>query len=112
MASHSSITQPRPAQDRRGFFVDFIPVASSLQTRSWRPRESRHSRAAACPLRGGRRLRWPRRRRQTYGLIFIIVVPRVVAQMKPHAWAEVHGYAGAMVVSAIADVVLNVTTVV
>jgi hypothetical protein len=33
--------------------------------------------------------------------------------MKPHAWAEVHGYAGTTVVSPIACVVvLNVTTVV
>jgi hypothetical protein len=49
------------------------------------------------------------------GLIIIIVVPRsrVVAEIKPYAWAEVHGYAGATVVSPIAYVVLiNVTTVV
>jgi hypothetical protein len=53
-----------------------------------------------------------------YGLIIIIVpvvVPRSmmasVAEMKPHAWAEVHGYAGT-VMSPIANVVINVTTVV
>jgi hypothetical protein len=49
------------------------------------------------------------------GLILIVVVPRsrVVAEMKPYAWAEVHGYAGTMVVSPIVYVVvLNVTTVV
>ena len=38
---------------------------------------------------------------------------RMVAEMKPHAWAEVHGYARTTVVSPIAYVVvLNVTTVV
>ena len=50
-----------------------------------------------------------------YGLILIIVVPRswVVAEMKPHARAEVHGYAGTAVMSPIAYVVvINVTTVV
>jgi hypothetical protein len=50
-----------------------------------------------------------------YGLIIIIMVPRsrVVAEMKPHAWGEVHGYARAMMASPIANVVLvNVTTVV
>jgi hypothetical protein len=37
----------------------------------------------------------------------------MVAEMKPHAWAEVHGYARATVVSPIANVVVvNVTTVV
>jgi hypothetical protein len=49
------------------------------------------------------------------GLIIIIVMPhsRMVAEMKPHAWAEVHGYARAMMASPIANVVLvNVTTVV
>jgi hypothetical protein len=36
-----------------------------------------------------------------------------MAEMKPHAWAEVHGYAGTTVMSPIAYVVvLNVTTVV
>ena len=48
------------------------------------------------------------------GLIIIIVVPRsrVVAEIKPYAWGDVHGYAGTMV-SPIADVVVvNVTTVV
>ena len=39
------------------------------------------------------------------------VPPRVVAEMKPHAWAEVHGHAGT-VMSPIANVVINVTTVV
>ena len=48
-----------------------------------------------------------------YDLILIMVVPRVVAEMKPYAWGDVHGYAGTMVVSPIAYVVvLNVTTVV
>ena len=48
-----------------------------------------------------------------YGLILIIVVPRVVAEMKPYAWGDVHGYAGTTVVSPIIYVVvLNVTTVV
>ena len=38
---------------------------------------------------------------------------RMVAEMKLHAWAEVHGYARAMMASPIANVVLvNVTTVV
>ena len=40
-----------------------------------------------------------------YGLIIIIVVvprSRVVAEIKPYAWADVHGYAGATVVSPIA----------
>jgi hypothetical protein len=53
-----------------------------------------------------------------HGLIIIIVpvvVPRSmmasVAEMKPHAWAEVHGHAGT-VMSPIANVVINVTTVV
>ena len=49
------------------------------------------------------------------GLIIIIVMPRsrMVAEMKPHAWAEVHGYARAMMASPIANVVLvNITTVV
>ena len=49
------------------------------------------------------------------GLIIIIVVPRsrMVAEMKPHSWAEVHGYARPTVVSPIANVILvNVTTVV
>ena len=49
------------------------------------------------------------------GLIIIIVMPRsrMVAEMKLHAWAEVHGYARAMMASPIANVVLvNVTTVV
>jgi hypothetical protein len=37
----------------------------------------------------------------------------MVAEMKPHAWAEVHGYARPTVVSPIANVILvNVTTVV
>jgi hypothetical protein len=50
---------------------------------------------------------------KAYGLIFIIVVPRVVAEMKPHAWGDVHGYARTTVVSPIINVVLvNVTTVV
>jgi hypothetical protein len=54
-----------------------------------------------------------------YGLIIIIIVPvmvprsRVVAEMKPYAWADVHGYAGTTVPWPIASVVvLNVTTVV
>jgi hypothetical protein len=54
-----------------------------------------------------------------YGLIIIIMVPvlvprsRVVAEMKPYAWADVDGYAGTTVPWAIASVVvLNVTTVV
>jgi hypothetical protein len=52
-----------------------------------------------------------------YGLILIImvpvVVPRSVAEMKPYAWGDVHGYAGTTVMSPIAYVVvLNVTTVV
>jgi hypothetical protein len=49
------------------------------------------------------------------GLIIIIVMPRsrMVAEMKLHAWAEVHGYARAMMASPIANVVfVNVTTVV
>ena len=38
---------------------------------------------------------------------------RVVTEMKPHAWAEVHGYTGTAVMSPIAYVVvINVTTVV
>jgi hypothetical protein len=38
---------------------------------------------------------------------------RVVAEMKPYAWGDVHGDAGATVVSPIASVlVLNVTTAV
>jgi hypothetical protein len=37
-----TVSQPRPTQDWRGSFVGFIPAASSLQTRSWRPRPSRH----------------------------------------------------------------------
>ena len=49
-------------------------------------------------------------------LVFIIIVvprSRVVAEIKPYAGAEVHGYAGTTVVSPIAYVVvLNVTTVV
>ena len=52
-----------------------------------------------------------------YGLIIIIMVPvlvprsRVVAEMKPYAWADVHGYAGTTVPWPIASVVvLNVTT--
>jgi len=54
-----------------------------------------------------------RRQAVPYGLIHIIVVPRVVAEMKPYAWGDVHGYAGTMVVSPVAYVVvLNVTTVV
>jgi hypothetical protein len=37
----------------------------------------------------------------------------VVAEMKPYAWGDVHGYAGMTLVSPIAYVVvLNVTTVV
>jgi hypothetical protein len=37
----------------------------------------------------------------------------MVAEMKPHPWAEVHGYARAMVASPIPNVILiNVTTVV
>jgi hypothetical protein len=37
----------------------------------------------------------------------------MVAEMKPHAWAEVHGYARAMMASPIANVVLvNITTMV
>jgi hypothetical protein len=41
-----------------------------------------------------------------------VVVPRCVAEMKPYAWGDVHGYAGTMVASPIACVVvLNVTTV-
>jgi len=37
----------------------------------------------------------------------------MVTEMKPHSWAEVHGYARATVVSPIANVVLvNMTTVV
>jgi hypothetical protein len=54
-----------------------------------------------------------------YGLIIIIMVPvlvprsRVVAEMKPYAWADVDGYAGTTVPWPIASVVvLNVTTVV
>jgi hypothetical protein len=31
-----TVSQPRPAQDWRGFFVDFIPAASFLQTRGQR----------------------------------------------------------------------------
>jgi len=49
------------------------------------------------------------------GLIIIVVMPRsrMVAEMKLHAWAEVHGYTRAMMASPIANVVLvNVTTVV
>jgi len=48
-------------------------------------------------------------------IIIVVVVPgsRMVTKMKPHSWAEVHGYARAAVVSPIANVVLvNVTTVV
>jgi hypothetical protein len=44
-----------------------------------------------------------------------VLVPRsrVVAEMKPYAWADVDGYAGTMVPWPIASVVvLNVTTVV
>jgi hypothetical protein len=54
-----------------------------------------------------------------YGLIIIIIVPvmvprsRVVAEMKPYAWGDVHGCAGTTVVSPIAYVVVpNVTTAV
>jgi len=48
-----------------------------------------------------------------YDLILIMVVPRVVAEMKPYAGGDVHGYAGTTVVSPIVYVVvLNVTTVV
>ena len=48
-----------------------------------------------------------------YGLILIIVVPRVMAEIKPYAWGDVHGYPRTMVVSPIAYVVvLNVTTMV
>jgi hypothetical protein len=37
----------------------------------------------------------------------------MVSEMKPHAWADVHRYARAMVASPIANVVLvNITTVV
>jgi hypothetical protein len=61
-----------------------------------------------------RSMRGPAKR--VYGLIIIIVpvvVPRSVAEMKPYAWGDVHGYAGTTVVSPIAYVVvLNVTTVV
>jgi hypothetical protein len=41
-------------------------------------------------------------------LIITIVMPRsrMMAEMKPHAWAEVHGYARAMMASPIANVVL------
>jgi hypothetical protein len=50
------------------------------------------------------------------GLIIIIIVmprSRMVSEMKPHAWADVHRYARAMVASPIANVVLvNITTVV
>jgi hypothetical protein len=55
------------------------------------------------------------RAKPLYGLIIIIVVPRsrVVAEVKPYAWGDVHGYAGTTVVPPIAYVfVLNVTTVV
>jgi hypothetical protein len=51
-----------------------------------------------------------------YGLILIImvpvVVPRCVAEMKPYAWGDVHGYAGTVVSPIAYVVVLNVTTVV
>src|SRR5262249_59127404 len=51
--------------------------------------------------------------RLPYGLILIIVVPRVVAEIKPYAWGNVHRYAGTTVVSPIINVILvNVTTVV
>jgi len=54
-----------------------------------------------------------RRQAVPYDLILIMVVPRVVAEMKPYAWGDVHGYAGTTVVSPIVYVVvLNVTTVV
>jgi len=54
-----------------------------------------------------------RRQAVPYDLILIMVVPRVVAEMKPYAWGDVHGYAGTTVVSPIIYVVvLNVTTVV
>ena len=53
--------------------------------------------------------------RPLYGLIIIIMVPvlvprsRVVAEMKPYAWADVDGYAGTTVPWPIASVVgLNV----
>jgi hypothetical protein len=49
------------------------------------------------------------------GLIIIVVVTRsrVVAEMKPYAWGDVHGCAGTTVVAPIASVlVLNVTTAV
>ena len=63
-----------------------------------------HTRLPTRPNWGGR---------LPYGLILIIVVPRVVAEMKPYAWSDVHGYAGTTVVSPIAYVVvINVTTVV
>jgi hypothetical protein len=48
-------------------------------------------------------------------IIIVMVVPgsRMVTEMKPHSWAEVHGYARPTVVSPIANVILvNVTTVV
>jgi hypothetical protein len=48
------VTQPRLAQDWRGFFV--TPAASFLRMPSWRPRGSRHSRGSDCDLRGAKRL--------------------------------------------------------
>jgi hypothetical protein len=50
--------------------------------------------------------------RLPYGLILIIVVPRVVAEMKPYARGDVHGYAGTVVSPIAYLVVINVTTVV
>jgi len=72
------------------------------------------SQATASPVRHdavGRT--FVRRQAVPYDLILIMVVPRVVAEMKPYAWGDVHGYAGTTVVSPIVYVVvLNVTTVV
>jgi hypothetical protein len=76
----------------------------------------RLSREATTPAAYQAYQRWrasQRRQAVPYGLILIIVVPRVVAEMKPYAWGDVHGYVGTTVVSPIVDVVvLNVTTVV
>jgi hypothetical protein len=76
-------------------------------------RPPRHRQARGSMGRDGG-LRYPRRQQQTYGLIFIIVVPpRVVAEMKPHARAEVDRDAGPTVMSPIPYVVVvNITTVV